>query len=108
FVERAHTRGADAIVLDLEDSVPPREKPAARELVQESLGLGGRGRGDGRVPINKAFGLAVPDLDSAIWPGLTGIVFPKVESAVEGQLVDRLIAAREMARGVPLRPRAGA
>jgi citrate lyase subunit beta/citryl-CoA lyase len=30
FVERAYTRGADAIVLDLEDSVPPQEKANAR------------------------------------------------------------------------------
>ena len=28
FVERAYTRNADAIVLDLEDSVPPQEKAA--------------------------------------------------------------------------------
>jgi citrate lyase beta subunit len=30
FVERAYLRGADAIVLDLEDSVPPAEKGRAR------------------------------------------------------------------------------
>ena len=30
FVERAHTRGADAIILDLEDAVAPGEKAAAR------------------------------------------------------------------------------
>ena len=31
FIEKAHTRGADAIILDLEDSVPPAEKIVARE-----------------------------------------------------------------------------
>jgi citrate lyase subunit beta/citryl-CoA lyase len=102
FVERAYTRGADAIVLDLEDSVPPREKAAARTLVQESIGLAGRGGADVLVRINKAFDHAVPDLDAAIWPGLTGIVFPKVESPVEVQIIDRLIAEREMARGLPV------
>ena len=30
FVDRAHERGADAVLLDLEDSVPPSEKAAAR------------------------------------------------------------------------------
>ena len=100
FVERAYTRGADAIVLDLEDSVPPREKAAARELVPESIALAGRGGADVLVRINKAFELAVADLDAAIVPGLTGIVFPKVESAVEVQIIDRLIAEREMARGL--------
>jgi citrate lyase subunit beta/citryl-CoA lyase len=102
FVERAYTRGADAIVLDLEDSVPPREKAAARELVLESIGLAGRGGADVLVRINKAFELAVADLDAAIQPGLTGIVFPKVESPVEVQIIDRLIAEREMARGLPV------
>jgi citrate lyase subunit beta/citryl-CoA lyase len=102
FVERAYTRGADAIVLDLEDSVPPREKAAARELVLESIGLAGRGGADVLVRINKAFELAVADLDAAIHPGLAGIVFPKVESPVEVQIIDRLIAEREMARGLPV------
>ncbi|MGE3909624.1 MAG: CoA ester lyase [Chloroflexota bacterium] len=102
FVERAFTRGADAIVLDLEDSIPPREKAAARTLVQEAIGLAGRGGADVLVRINKPFHLAVPDLDAAIWPGLTGIVFPKVESPVEVQIIDRLIAEREMARGLPV------
>ena len=30
YVERAHERGADAVILDLEDSVPEGEKAAAR------------------------------------------------------------------------------
>ena len=30
FVAKAHTRGADVIILDLEDSIPPSEKEAAR------------------------------------------------------------------------------
>ncbi|MCC7372221.1 MAG: CoA ester lyase [Chloroflexi bacterium] len=102
FVERAYTRRADAIVLDLEDSIPPSEKAAARTLVQEAIGLAGRGGADVLVRINKPFALAIADLDAAIWPGLTGIVFPKVESAIEVHIVDRLIAERELARGLPV------
>jgi citrate lyase subunit beta / citryl-CoA lyase len=102
FVERAYTRGADAIVLDLEDSVAPREKAAARTLVPQSIALAGRGGADVLVRINKAFDLAVADLEAAIVPGLTGIVFPKVESPAEVQIIDRLIAVREMAQGLPV------
>ena len=36
FVARAHERGADAVVLDLEDAVPAAEKPAARERLAEA------------------------------------------------------------------------
>ena len=37
FVEKAWTRGADAIILDLEDSIPMAEKPKARGLVRETI-----------------------------------------------------------------------
>ncbi len=102
FVERAYARGADAIVLDLEDSIPPAEKANARTLVREAIPLAGRGGADVLVRINKPFELAVEDLDAAIWPGLVGIAFPKVESPIEVQVIDRLIAEREMARGLPV------
>ncbi|MGZ9006052.1 MAG: aldolase/citrate lyase family protein, partial [Burkholderiales bacterium] len=36
YVEKAHTRGADVIQLDLEDSVPPAEKERARTLVEKA------------------------------------------------------------------------
>src|SRR3954453_4632747 len=62
FVERAYTRGAAAIVLELEDSVPPREKAAARERGQEGIGLAGKGGSDVMVRINKALDLAVAEL----------------------------------------------
>jgi citrate lyase subunit beta/citryl-CoA lyase len=100
FVERAYSRGADAIVLDLEDSVAPGEKANAREGVREAIRLAGRGGADVLVRINKPFELAVADLDAAVWPGLAGIVFPKAEAAVEVQVLDRLLAEREAARGL--------
>ena len=37
FVARAHERGADAVILDLEDAVPAAEKPAARERLAASI-----------------------------------------------------------------------
>ena len=41
-MEKAYGRGADAIVLDLEDSVPSQEKASARKLVRDSLAIAGR------------------------------------------------------------------
>lgn len=102
FVERAYSRGADAIVLDLEDSIPPAQKANARQFVREAIPLAGRGGADVLVRINKPFELAILDLDAAVWPGLTGIAFPKVESPIEVQILDRLLAEREVARGLPL------
>ena len=35
YVSKAHTQGADAIQLDIEDSVAIADKPAARKLIQK-------------------------------------------------------------------------
>ena len=36
FVAKAHARGADVVILDLEDSIPPGEKQAARDAKSDS------------------------------------------------------------------------
>ncbi len=102
FVEKAWTRGADAIVLDLEDSVSSAHKGSARSMVRDAIPMAGRGGADVLVRINKPFEMAVADLDASIWPGLAGISFPKAEWADEIRILDRLIAEREMARGMPV------
>ena len=102
FIEKAHLRGADAIVLDLEDSIPMAEKAAARKLVREAVPLVARGGADVLVRINKPFDLAVADLDAVVWPGVKGIKFPKAESAEEIRILDALLTEREQARGLPL------
>ena len=81
FVERAYTRGADAIVLDLEDAVPPAEKGRARSLVKDAIPVASRGSADVFVCINKPVEMMVEDLDAAIHPGLTGLALAKVETA---------------------------
>lgn len=101
FVAKAHLRGADAITLDLEDSIPPDEKGRAREQVREAIPLVGRGGADVFVRINHPFPLALEDLSAAVRPGLTGISFPKAESAQEIQALDRLLTERELAAGMP-------
>ena len=52
FIEKAHTRGADAISLDLEDSVPPAEKAGARKSVREAISLAGQGGAEVLVRVN--------------------------------------------------------
>ena len=76
FVEKAHLRGADAICLDLEDSVPPAEKERARPLVKAAIPMVARGGADVLVRINRPWELGQADLDAVIWPWLAGINFP--------------------------------
>ena len=52
YVDKAHTRGADCIQLDLEDSVPASEKGAARRLVAAAARRVRRGGADVVVRIN--------------------------------------------------------
>lgn len=103
FVERAYTRGADAIVLDLEDSVPPQEKPNARKLVAGSLAVAGRGGAEVLVRVNNEPGLLAEDIDAAVHPGLDGLSIPKAESAAQIRdivaQIDRLERARELTPG---------
>lgn len=100
FVEKAWTRGADAIVLDLEDSVSPAQKPAARAMVKDAIPVAAKGGSDILVRINKPFEMALADIDASVWPGLSAIHFPKAEWAEEIRIADKLIAEREMARGM--------
>ena len=101
FVERAFARGADAIVLALEDSVSPREKARARTMVKDAIPIAALGGADVFVRINKATELMLEDLDAAIHPGLTGLSVPKAESAAEMHMLDELVGYWEQRRGLP-------
>ena len=56
FVAKAHTRGADVIILDLEDSIPPAEKDAARAALPAAAAVVGQGGAEIAVRINRAAG----------------------------------------------------
>src|ERR1044071_8121270 len=79
YVDKAHTRGADVIQLDLEDSVPPAEKERARTLVEDAAARVGRGGADVVVRINRPLSLAVRDLEHSITPDVDGIACTKID-----------------------------
>ena len=79
FVARAHERGADAIILDLEDAVAPADKEAARAALAEAVPAVGRGGATVFVRINaETAGL---DAAAACRAGAFGLMVPKVQSA---------------------------
>jgi citrate lyase subunit beta/citryl-CoA lyase len=100
YIERAHERGADTIILDLEDSVPESEKAAARPVLRGAYKSVSQSGADVLVRINKPFEQRVLDLDAAIAPGIDGILFPKLETARELAILDALIHERELAAGL--------
>ena len=103
FVDGAARRGADAIILDLEDSVATSEKDRARELLQESAEIVARGGADVVVRINRPLRLAVRDIEAAISPRVLALALPKTESAEHvrllAEIVDELEAERSMSPG---------
>ncbi|HYL80629.1 MAG TPA: CoA ester lyase, partial [Candidatus Acidoferrum sp.] len=101
FVEKAYARGADAIKLDLEDSIPLAGKGDARAMVRDAMRQCAKGGADVLVRINKPYALAIQDLEACVWPELDAVHFPKAESAREIATVDRLIGELEKARGIP-------
>lgn len=101
YVDKAHTRGADCIQIDLEDSVPAAEKDRARALVPAVAARVRRRGADVVVRINRPLSLAVRDLEAAVGPDVNGIAVTKVQSADHLKLLDELVGELEAKRGLP-------
>jgi citrate lyase subunit beta / citryl-CoA lyase len=98
FVENAWRHNADAITLDLEDGVPQAHKSAVRSRLKEAIAIAGRGAAEVFVRVNKPFLAA--DLAAAAWPGLAGVMLPKVESGAEVAEAATLMTDIERQRGI--------
>lgn len=102
---KALESGADAVLFDLEDSVPVSAKAEARSLVARAIdGAAGRTAPALYVRTNAAVtGLLDDDLAAIVRPGLEAIFLPKVETISEVQhtasLLERLESAKGMKRG---------
>jgi citrate lyase subunit beta/citryl-CoA lyase len=101
FVARAHTRGADAIILELEDAVAPSEKDRARGLVQAAAATVSQGGADVLVRINRPWRLAVRDIEASLGPSVRGLVLPKVDSAEHVLALAEIAASVEAEQSIP-------
>jgi citrate lyase subunit beta/citryl-CoA lyase len=102
FVEGAADRGADAIILDLEDSVAPTRKDEARTLLSAAVAAAGRKGADVLVRVNRPWRMLVRDVEAAIRPGIRGLVLTKVESAEHLDAVAEIVAELEAEQGMPV------
>ena len=103
FVAAAHKRGADGIVLDLEDSVPEAEKARARGLIHSAAERVGRWGADVLVRINRPWRHAWRDIEAAVGPSVTALMCPKARSAEHmqtiGEMLDDLEDEKKLPRG---------
>ena len=102
FVAKAHTREADVIILDLEDSIPPGEKPAARAALAAAAATVGQAGAEVAVRINRPLDHAVLDIAAAVMPAVGTLMLPKVMGPEHIRLLSEVVAAREAAQGMAI------
>jgi len=92
---------ADIITLDLEDSVPPAEKPKAREVTRENLKYAGSGGSTVYVRINNWETLMTnDDLEAIVHEGLSGVCLAKCGGPDHVQRLDWKLEELERRRGL--------
>lgn len=103
LLDRVFGAGADAVILDLEDAVPPGEKARARAMVSERV----RGRAGVSGPVvfvrinHPDAGLLDAELRALVGSVLQGLRVPKVEDAATVAGVDAALGACEAAGLAP-------
>lgn len=103
FVERASSRNADAIVLDLEDSVPLDQKLVARRMLEDAMAISGRGAATLMVRVNNEPELLEADIETAVSHRLDALFIPKVESPEQLVKIDHLTTEIEASKGLEIR-----
>lgn len=96
-MKRAAQVGADALILDLEDSVAPAARPEARALARRFL----EGHDGVWVRINPIdTDDAVADLEAVVPAAPAGILLPKARSAADADALAERLAGLESANGL--------
>ncbi len=90
-VSNAWRHNADAITLVI-DGNPPAD------AVRSAIASAAKGGAEVFVRVNKAS--LSSDLDAVVWPGLCGIMLPRMESATEVAQADHIVSSLEKQRGI--------
>ena len=99
-IDKAVNTPADAVIVDLEDAVPPAMKAEARPLVRAKLKEHNTPRLLVRVnALDTEFVQA--DLDELVVDGLACIIFPKMEKPEQVRKANQLLSKAEAKSGIP-------
>ena len=103
WIRKAPKYSSDALILDIEDSVPIQEKPVAREIISRLIGeLSSQGETI-FVRVNSiSSGLTQIDLSNVVQKGLYAISLPMVEGPKDIKRLDELISIEEEKKGLPI------
>jgi citrate lyase subunit beta/citryl-CoA lyase len=103
-LDKAVASGADAVIIDLEDSIAPERKEAAREAALAFLKSAQAKKERPRllVRINGLdTGMTDADLDAIVAGKPDAVVFPKAEGGASVVHLDAKLTAREAVAGLP-------
>ena len=103
MVGKAPEITADLLTLDLEDSVPPAEKPKAREMIREYLKTQREKQFSPSLYVrinNWETQMTNDDLEAIVYPGLNGVCLAKCGSAENVQRLDWKLEELEQRRGM--------
>jgi citrate lyase subunit beta/citryl-CoA lyase len=99
--DKAARSGADALILDLEDSVAPSNKNVARELVTRLLDRRDERDWSFFVRVNALnSGFMLDDLAAVARPGLDALMIPKVNGAADVERIGFYLDALEARAGM--------
>ncbi len=99
-IDKAVNTPADAVIVDLEDAVPPALKTEARPVVREKIQKHNTPRLLVRVnALDTEFVQA--DLDELVVEGLGCIIFPKMEKPEHLRKANQLLSDAEARNGIP-------
>lgn len=104
FIDKAPQRGADLIVLDLEDGVARSAKARARASLAAFIAQLHRAGCTVYVRVNNEAALLEDDMMAAVEAGADGLVLPKIESPEQLVQLDDMLSHAETRAG---RARAG-
>jgi citrate lyase subunit beta / citryl-CoA lyase len=103
FLAKAHERGADAIILDLEDAVAPARKDSSRERLADAVPMVGRAGATVFVRINSTPERIFADAEAACRAGAAGLFVTKArDPAALAALGDCLLAVEHAMGRAPM------
>lgn len=104
MIQKGPGLGADAVILDLEDSVSPEQKDAARFLVTRAIDTINFGLSEVMVRINPVAHGGLIDLEKVLIAGPDSIVVPKCESKEDVLAVEDAITRANPKKPVSILP----
>ncbi|SVD18908.1 uncharacterized protein METZ01_LOCUS371762, partial [marine metagenome] len=101
FIDSAPRRGADAYILDLEDSVPLAQKDNARGRIREAAASISESGAEILVRINRPWRLAVRDIEASVDANVSALMVPKAADVGHIRAIAEILDEIEDESGLP-------